>query len=598
LDKLPVHSGDWTDYWNFGSASTARETKISRKAKRILSKADFLEAVANTGTPRLTSIKDATYCDLIKYDEHTWGASDSVMIPHQEETYAQLNHKKEYAYQAADRAAYLLGRNLESFLGNPHQTDYTEGLAVINPTGFEAEQEIIVPGYLTESDKRTLDALRIKAQLPYERIIMHGNPFGAVPDNISLGVMKFPAFSVTKIPLSEPKKEKAIEPGVFIFENNNLRTPFYSVEFSEPTGRIKQIRDLKNRRDLLNTEGEWGFFDLIAESVDPRYAAKNRQTFFPRDLDLGNRSVSQWAHGWKSIKRTIDSFIKWETRESSDSFAMIYHMESDTVKKLTLKTTFYKANNRISIDIFFMKEPVETPESIYFSIPLKLGCDWECVYDIADSYVKLDEQQLGNVCRDWVTVDKGISMHDKSGGVTLACPDAPMVQVGGFNFGRERRNIDRGENPLLLAWPLNNYWDTNFAATQDGRQVFHYELTSFRTFDAHQTYKMLTCAANPCIAAAAVDCDKYSSDTLLSVEGKKIEMLFVRPIGSDGFVMALKNFAEQTEEAAVSLPRGIKSAALVDIQGNVLEKLALNDKGICVSVPANYIRFVKIVPCR
>ncbi len=53
-----------------------------------------------------------------------------------------------------------------------------------------------------------------------------------------------------------------------------------------------------------------------------------------------------------------------------------------------------------------------------------------------------------------------------------------MTRFGDFHFGPPIDAVPRDENPLLLAWPVNNYWDTNFPLVQSGRISLRYGLLS------------------------------------------------------------------------------------------------------------------------
>ncbi len=78
IDSLPVQSGDWTDYWNFGSASTAADVARNRAAKRDLDAAECIAEVrkANWSAGVRDAAERCRDCvDL--YDEHTWSYWDT-----------------------------------------------------------------------------------------------------------------------------------------------------------------------------------------------------------------------------------------------------------------------------------------------------------------------------------------------------------------------------------------------------------------------------------------------------------------------------------------------------------------------------------------
>ena len=97
--------------------------------------------------------------------------------------------------------------------------------------------------------------------------------------------------------------------------------------------------------------------------------------------------------------------------------------------------------------------------------------------------MRADEDQLPGACRNWVASETLAAMWDEKGGVALFAPDAPTVQFGDFHFGRPLDRLPRPADPMLLAWPVNNYWDTNTPRVQAGRIQLRYGFVTFGKCD-------------------------------------------------------------------------------------------------------------------
>ncbi|MDF2842580.1 MAG: hypothetical protein K0R00_1006 [Herbinix sp.] len=589
--KIPLHRGDWTDYWNFGCASTARETRVNRLAKQNIQKAEMLESLCGSPNKHYDSVKKESSLNALIFDEHTWGASQSVTDPHGEETYSQFIHKIKTAYQSADLSAYLVSTQMERLAGNPHQSNRPEGIVLVNTSGTKQVVDLEVPAsYRLEG--RHLSALRSKQYIPYidkEETINYGT---ISMEPLSYKIIPFTVLEARK------REQKDHEPSYTVTENQII-TSDYRIDFNKETGRILQVYSVQTGWNLLNDKSEWGFFELVRETIDPRHNKQIRSSLFPRDVDLGNKNITQWNHDWKAYRSGADKVLNWHLEQRENSISFVWELEVSGMEKVEQTVTFSTNSPSIKMKAKLRKLPVSMPESIYFTLPLQLKGNWECSFDTASEFVRLDKDQLGSVCRDWVTVDKSVSMYDGEKGVLLSCPDAPMVQVGDFNFGKESKEIERKENPLLLAWPLNNYWDTNFMADQRGTMEFNYELQPFQEFDATKVYTASVAADNPCVIGAAVFCEKEESGSLLQTEGE-VMPIYIKPSnlvedGYKGFVLVLKNFTDQ--EQKYSFSTSIYSsycAEEVTVQEKPIKQIEVNNQKVTLTMPPKAFKLIRI----
>jgi hypothetical protein len=177
--------------------------------------------------------------------------------------------------------------------------------------------------------------------------------------------------------------------------------------------------------------------------------------------------------------------------------------EAPGMKSLRQRITLRADSSVITMEVYLDKAAYADPEGIYFVLPLNLPAGWRCHFDTAGLPVELDAEQLPGACRNWFTVESFVAMHAGEHGATLFCPDAPMAMAGGFNFGPPLESVPRHANPLLLAWPLNNYWNTNFPVIQPGKIELRYGLQTHGTFNATTAREQAAVFANPIIAHPA-----------------------------------------------------------------------------------------------
>ena len=80
--------------------------------------------------------------------------------------------------------------------------------------------------------------------------------------------------------------------------------------------------------------------------------------------------------------------------------------------------------------------------------------------------------------RDYFPLQRWAAVSDGTRGVVMASLETLLVQLGGITSCDWNRDSFDPESPTIVAWPLNNHWEVNFKASQEGEIPLRYRLTT------------------------------------------------------------------------------------------------------------------------
>ena len=406
---------------------------------------------------------------------------------------------------------------------------------------------------------------------------------------VVLGPVEVPAHGFVKAPLStlQPAQANGLAAGDGFIESETHR-----LEFDTQAGTITALIDKRSNRNLVDGASEWAMFGLVHESADVQPAGNLRGREAMLELDYNAFQDHSFKATWPA-KRTREQVTSMKVMQQPHRIGLAVQSTIAGATEVIKHIWLNGFRDAITIEIALRKSDVWTPEAMYLALPLNLP-QWQAAFDTMGTPTILDDEQLPGCSRDWVTVSGYIDIHNADAGVTLACPDMPLVMAGGFNFGQRQLAIDRAGKPLLLAWLLNNYWSTNFRVSQPGYLRFRYEVSTHDGFDPIDAARVASFARGALIIHPAVHAQDTTQGQLVEVNGEGVVLAACRRT-TNGAQLWLQNVTAEAREATVSLPQHpAKSGSLCNTLGEAAQRLEVSNGSVRVVVPARGIAGVVI----
>ncbi len=544
---LPAHQADWTDWWADGVASSACETGLVREAEWIALSAERLWAWAwltDPASPCPASEFDERYRDAILYEEHTWGAWDSVSDPRSRLQHVLWDRKARYARNALKGFRDLRARGLER-LARVVRSD-GPGVLVFNPLPWSRSGVVQIPrlggsawvddvppvGYVTlgagECQRRgALARLRERCRALFVR---------------------------------PPKAEGPPPPGTVRAAGNVIENDFTRLSLDSVTGGVASWYDKRLGREMVDVASPWRLHQYVYEWLD-----------HPAGRDLV----------YKPGPETPDDFGTWGTgapfryagatrarvRASATPFSATLTSEfaAPGARKVRQSVTLYAAAPWVDLATTIDKRDIRTPEGVYLAFPFAVPSPVFHV-ETAGGYFEPERQQLAGACRDWLSALSWVDVSNGEFGVTLACREAPLVQLGGVTNGRWADRLDLSR-ATVMAWPMTNLWFTNFRPSQGGTATFRYRLAAHAgPFDPVAATRLgWELAAD----LAAVDVGRRRDGalptgraSLCEVAPDRVTLIGLkRAEAGDGMIVRLLSLCETAAPFAVRFPgRPVKAA--------------------------------------
>ena len=453
-DKLPILSGDFTEYWTDGLGTAAKQTAMNRASKERLIQAETLWSMLNPADPAPRSEISEAWRNIIMGTEHTWCYMDPKRQPITNDI---LKVKFEFFQQGEDISKSVLERSLKnvtdegsSEIGVFNTLSWSRGGLVYLTPGQAGKYNSVVDGrgkYVPAQKLTTGELVFMSSQIP------------------SMGSKKY---------ILKERKVKNVNGIAF---GNVLDNGIVKVVIDQQTGDIKSF-----------ISGNYEFADNKSATLVNSY---------------------RYLHGEDSPeKATAAQNVRIAVKENGPLLATIQvTSEAEGCRSLTREITLIADRSHLEIKNTVDKIAVTEKEGIHFGFGFNIPSP-KTMFDIPWGIVELEKDQLAAANRNWIAFQRWLDISNEERGVTFCSLDAPMFENGTLsanvlgaatNSPRWIRKLE--SSPTIYSWALNNHWHTNFPLNQEGVVSFRYRILPHNTkYDAASANRFGLEQAQPLIA--------------------------------------------------------------------------------------------------
>jgi hypothetical protein len=551
-DELPVHRQAWPDWWTDGFGSAARETAASR-ATHVAVDADqtLLAMAALLGGELPASVSARTAAvqeDLLFYDEHTYGAAESISDPMAENSMVQWAEKSAYVWEAVKHAGLLREEALgvlQPFLPR----DSVATIAVFNTLAWQRSGlvKVFVDHEILPSNK----AFRIVD--PATGQALSAQPLARRSEGTwwALWARDVPPLGYKSYRIEVANEERSALPAA---DSHMLENKFYRLTADPSSGGLASIVDKQTGRELVDPEADWTAGQLLLETLTTGRDF-HRDGFERKGLEGVTLRPGVAGPIWKSF----------EVHGELDGCA--------TPKGALVEVRLYELEKRIELHYTIRKLPLTRPEAIYVAFPFAWP-DGQIVYEAQGGTVRPGRDQIPRTASDWQTVQGFLAVRSAAGQIVWGSDQAPLVQLGDLNLGKWQpvTQIDR---PHVFSWVMNNYWFTNFRATQEGEFKWSYYLTSIADASSAAATRFGWSSRVPLIPRVlppGKPTGAVPERSILGLDAPNIALVSAYPARySDGIVLHLRELDGKRTTLRVAMPSS-SAKALTTQEVNVLEE--------------------------
>jgi len=451
---IPTYKLGWPDYWTDGVASTSFETGLNRLAHNELLSAEKMAVAAKLVDKNYVfpgrDIGEA-YDSTMLYDEHTWGGWNSIDDPESEFARGQWAIKSGFAYNAREIAKTVLNRGLQALVKNISAPE-SYSLAVFNPLSW-ARTDVVkaaLPPALQEKDgKFKIFDKKTGLEVPFVR--PDKNTIMFLAENVpSIGYAVY-AFVPDMAPASVPSRTARTK--------NVIENRFFKVTADPITGGLSSVVDKETGQELVDKKSQYMLNQYIYENPEG-----------------GRKAVDNMEQRAKFSRYSPVAAAMSAGMTGPVASSLVVKTKAKPCPEIQQEIVLYENIKRIDIINRLKKDETYDPEALYFAYPFKVE-GGKFRFEIADGTMSPEAEQLPGTTRDWHTVQHWVEIANSKQSVVWSPIEAPLVEFCDINTGKWQKKLDI-TNSSLFSYAMNNYWMTNFKASQGGAFVFRYSITS------------------------------------------------------------------------------------------------------------------------